>query len=646
MAISRYLICVFLWIVPYLIFPQSTLKKDLNPKELKLFNDAKISAQNGNYEKSNNLFEKLLRSKPSFTEGILRLASNYYSLLDREKAETLFTFAISLDPEYDPEMYYSLAKIQMENKNYKDAAENFDKYVIRQKENKIKSDRASSLRDNMLFIYDALKNPVPFEPISLGPNINTVHSEYSPSLSMDGNTLIFTRNLGQEDFYVSMRDTIGFTQGSPLTGMNTVQNEGAHSISADGKFMVFTSCDRKDAYGSCDLYYSLWSNGKWTIPVNMGHKVNSAAWDTQPTLSSDGRTLYFSSNRLGTHGGSDIWMTYRNEKNAWVEPVNLGPVINTAGNEETPFLHADGQTLYFRSNGRPGMGGFDIYISRRDLEIEQWGEPVNIGYPINTEGAEGGFIVSLDGSKAFFASDNDIKSGVKLNQLDLFSFDLYEAARPKSTTFVKGNITDGVTGKSLKANVTIKDLKSGKNVFQVKTGDDGYFIGGVTVGHNYACIVEKEGYIYYTDNFDMTDVKVLYEPYFLNIKLTPVPKKDTIINSKPIVLRNIFFRSGSAELLPESDHEIALLSGMLKENQVIKILITGHTDNVGNDGDNLILSRLRAKSVSDALVKSGIDSSRITSEGKGEIWPIDSNDTETGRHNNRRTEFVILNSKL
>ena len=170
-------------------------------------------------------------------------------------------------------------------------------------------------------------------------------------------------------------------------------------------------------------------DGEWTIPVNMGHKVNSAGWDSQPTLSADGRTLYFSSNRKGTMGSSDIWMTYRNEKNAWVTPINLGPEINTSGRDETPFLHADGQTLYFRSDGRPGMGDFDIYYSRKDQLTNQWSTPQNIGYPINTEGAEGSFVVSLDGEKAYFSSDIDYLTGKKMNHLDLYSFDHYEKAR-------------------------------------------------------------------------------------------------------------------------------------------------------------------------------------------------------------------------
>lgn len=650
MAIFRILFFLSIILAPWQSVGQVELKTELNAKELKFYNEAKVAAQKGDLKKSNSKFLKLLKTQPKFIEAILRLASNHFTAKDYSKAETLFADAIAIDPDYDAEMYYSMAMSQVSQDKYLDAASSFDQYLFREKNKKDKISKAITQRDNLRFIDHALKNPVLFEPVSMGPNINSTHSEYSPSISVYGSSIIFTRNIkrqndfiGQEDFYSSQKDSLGFAPAFPVETLNTGGNEGAFALSSNGRYIVFTACDRKDALGGCDLYYSTVMDGEWTIPVNMGHKVNSAGWDSQPTLSADGRTLYFSSNRKGTIGGSDIWMTYRNEKNAWVTPINLGPDINTEGRDETPFLHADGQTLYFRSDGRPGMGDFDIYYSRKDLVKNQWTAPQNIGYPINTEGAEGSFVVSLDGEKAYFASDIDYLTGEKMNHLDLYSIDLYEKARPRPSNFVEGIISDLNTTLPLDASVIIKNLDLNIDVFKIETGQDGYFISSITTGYNYACIVQKAGYVYYTQNFDLTGIIILPDPYTLNIKLVAIRKieKDSI--SKPVVLHNIFFASGSAELLPTSDTEIALLTKMLKENLDVKILIIGHTDNVGDDNANMTLSLNRAKSVADALEKSGIMPSNIKYEGQGETQPRDTNDTSKGRQNNRRTEFLILN---
>jgi len=624
-------------------FSQIVTKEDLSEKEKKIYNEARKAAQSGDLTKSNNKYEDLLKLKPDFMEGLLRLATNYYNQKNLEKSEHLFNLAIDRAPEYDPEMYFSLASVQNEMKKYVEAADNYNEYVLKGKQNTEKIRKAIKLRDNLRFKDFAIHHPVPFNPVRLGPGINTRYSEYSPSLAIDGSSMIFTRNTGQEDFYISIADSMsGFKNAFPLLNLNTNQNEGAHAISADGKFMVFTACDRRDAFGSCDLYYAMYRDGKWTLPVNMGHTVNSAAWDSQPTLTADGRTLIFSSRRLGTIGGADLWMTWRDEKDAWVEPVNLGPLVNSSDDDESPYLHADGQTLYFRSDGHPGMGDFDIFFSRKNEIADTWEKPINIGYPINTEGQEGALVVSLDGEIAYFASDNDFTTHKSTGNLDIFSFALHEGAKPRASTFLKGYVTDAITGLPLKAKVTIKELSTGKNSFTLSTDKDGYFISGISIGKNYACIVEKKDYKYFAHNFDLTQVAALHKPYMLHIGLLPVIKIKESPESQPVVLQNIFFHSGMAELLPESDTEIELLKDMLNSYPELNIKITGHTDNVGNEDDNLVLSQRRASAVSAALIVKGISASRIIPDGKGESVPIADNNTEEGRQKNRRTEFVLM----
>ena len=623
---------------------QILVKEQLNAKEAKIFSEAKKCVQIGDFKKSIKKFEELLKLEPNFIEGILRLASNYNSIGELNNAATWFRYAIEQAPDFDAEMYYSMAQVLTQQKKYIEAASELDLYISKQKTNAAKVKKALFMSAELKFKDQALKNPVPFTPVNMGPAVNSKYSEYSPSLSLDGSGMIFTRNTGQEDFFIAGRDSTGlFRLASPVFQLNTPQNEGAHAISADGKFIVFTACDRRDSYGSCDLYYSILTDGKWNKPVNMGQKVNTAAWDSQPTLSPDGRTLIFSSKRLGTLGESDLWMTWRDDKNAWVTPVNLGSEINTEGNDETPFLHPDGKTIYFRSDGRPGMGSFDIYFSRKDAVTGLWQTPVNIGYPINTENQEGGLVVSLDGTKAYYSSDMDYVTGKSRGNLDIFMFDLYEFARPLPTTFIKGNVTDAITGMKLECQVSIRDVDSGETVFVVTTDKDGSFLSGITTGRNYACIIQKDGYQYYAHNFDMSNIKKIHEPYYLNIALYPIEK---FPEAAPVILRNVFFATGSSVLLPQSKTEISLLTDLLQKRLDMGIIITGHTDNIGNEADNLKLSEERALSVVMALIERGISKDRLKSSGKGESVPLSSNDTEEGRQKNRRTEFVLYKMKL
>jgi outer membrane protein OmpA-like peptidoglycan-associated protein/Tol biopolymer transport system component len=631
-----FLLKAFLFLSVTFGYSQTQSKIELTSKEKKLYDEGKKWAAQGNLKKSNAAFQKLLQTKPNHTEVILRLGTNLFQENDLENAEAQFLKAISLEPQFDREMYYSLAQIQQRQKKYLSAAENYEKYLSMSPTNPQKIKNATTQRDNLRFLDIAINNPVMFDPKNLGTAINTNdQSEYTPSMSIDGSYMIFTRNvkskqafIGQEDLYISYLDSNGWQRALPITEVNTMQNEGAFAVSGNGKYMIFTSCDRKDAFGSCDFYYTSKQNDKWSAPINMGHVVNSAAWDSQPTLSADGRKLIFSSKRKGSLGGSDLWMTQRNERNAWTVPVNLGDVINTTGDDESPFLHPDGQTLYFRSNGRPGMGDFDIYYSRFNEKNGAWSTPINIGYPINTEGAEGGLTVSLDGSQAYFSSDFDHQNKIKNNHLDIYTFELPETARAINSTYTAGILKDKKTYKPVKSDVSIIDLSTNKKVSSFTTAEDGTFFIALPSGKSYACIIEASGYVFYSQNFDLTEKKEHYKPYFLEIFLDPVLQAEI---TKPIVLNNIFFKSGSAELLPESMTEINQVVKLLNENKNLNIKITGHTDDVGTDEANQLLSEQRASSVVKALIEKGIEKS-----------PIADNQTSEGQRQNRRIEMTII----
>ena len=628
---------------------QAVQANTLSSREKKIFEEAKTFAQNKNTLKSIASFRKLLSMQPNFTEGYLRLGSQYYVSKDYEQAEITFLKAIQSDSLYDAEMYYSLAQTQVELSKHAEAASHLKTYIGLSSNTK-KTEKAQKQMENLIFTDNAMRHPVPFKPVNVGPVINSGQSVYAPLISVDGQFLIFTKNIknpgdfiGQEDIYMAIKDSTGWTKTMPMSGVNTVQNEGAFTISGDGTYIVFTACDRRESFGSCDLYYSLYMDDHWTKPVNMGKVVNSATWDSHPTLSVDGRTMIFSSRRKGTIGGADLWMTQKDEKGSWMTPWNMGPIINSEGDDESPFLHPDGQTLYFRSNGRPGMGQFDIYYSRYDHENDTWSEPANLGYPINTEGSEGSLTVSLDGKTAWYASDKDYDHDIMLSHLNIYSFELYESARPIPTTYVKGYIHDVQTNLTLSGRVEIVDLITGKAIFKVTTGKDGYFIAALPSGRQYACKADAENYIFYSQQFDLRSDTLSLKSFILDIALTPVQVAQVEKEGHAMILNNIFFESGSSALLEKSMYEINTIVMMMKEQPAIKVKIIGHTDNVGIETGNQVLSELRAKAVADALISKGIYPDRIFYEGKGAAQPVSDNLTPEGRSKNRRTEMVILN---
>ena len=594
--------------------------------------------------------EKALEMDPSFIDAQIEWANVKNQQGKLAEAELGYEKALAIDPNYETGVFYSLAIVEFEQKKLEEAATHFDQFL--NSPGKISEKRkaaAEKYLKNVRFAAEAIKNPVPYEPKNLGPNINTADAEYLPIVTADGQSLIYTAVRGrQEDFYRSEKLNGEWQPGKPIEAINTQNNEGAQSISADGKFIVFTACHRRDGMGGCDLYFSELKKGQWTSVTNIGAPINSAGWESQPSISADGKTLYFTSERRGGLGGKDIWVSHRQPNGRWSEPKNLGPPVNTVDDEQSPFIHPDGQTLYFMSNGHPGMGGFDLFLSR--LQKDQWGEPQNLGYPINTEGNEGALAVSLDGKTAYFATDIlMVKEGVSSfdnpqgkGTTDIYSFELPEQDRPQPVTYVKARVSDAVAGQRIVAKVEFVELQSGQIYVSSVTEDDGEFLVTLPAGKDYALNVAKEKYLFYSENFALTHSETPGEPFLLEIALTPIPgTTDESAKAKPIVLKNVFFETGSADLKKESLVELNRLKNLLEDNPSLKIQINGHTDNVGSDEDNLKLSDGRAKAVYDFLIENGITASRLKFKGFGETQPVASNETEEGRQQNRRTEFVI-----
>ncbi|OYW20422.1 MAG: hypothetical protein B7Z54_01185 [Sphingobacteriales bacterium 12-47-4] len=364
--------------------------------------------------------------------------------------------------------------------------------------------------------------------------------------------------------------------------------------------------------------------------MNLGGRVNSDQWDSQPCLSPDKRELYFASRRFGGLGGSDLYVCKIQSDGTWGSPENLGPEINTAGDESTPFLHADNQTLYFTSNGLPGYGEDDIYLARRGPK-GVWSVPVNLGYPINTIDKEGSLFIAPDARTAYFTSDRVEGYGA----LDIYWFTLPEQVRPYKTLWVKGTVTDEKTGKGLPSFVELFDLSTKQMVSRIQTNEKGNYLITLPVGKDYAFNVNRKGYLFYSDNFFLKENErdTAYEK---NIQLRPI-EKDAVL-----VLRNVFFDVNKFDLRTESQSELDKLASLLKDNPGLTIQINGHTDAVGNAAANQKLSENRAAAVVRYLVEQGIAATRLSYKGFGATQPLASNDTEEGRALNRRTEMKVV----
>ncbi|RYZ53290.1 MAG: flagellar motor protein MotB, partial [Chitinophagaceae bacterium] len=443
----------------------------------------------------------------------------------------------------------------------------------------------------------------------------------------------FTRRLNNfnEDFFAAERVSDIWEKSVRLPGqINTPQNEGAQNISQDGNWLVFTGCNRPDGQGSCDIYISYKTPEGWSPAFNLGGKVNSDQWESQPSLSPDKRHLYFASRRFGGLGGSDIYVSTLLPSGKWSEPENLGPGINTAGDESTPFIHADNQTLFFASNGLPGYGDEDLFVVRKGND-GSWGKPENLGYPINTIDHEGSLFIAADAKTAYYASDRgDSKGG-----LDIYSFELREDVRPAKTLWVKGKVFDNKTSNGLPSSVELIDLASKQVLSKVQTDETGNYLITLPVGKDYAFNVARKGYLFYSDNYSLKN-KAADSTYQKDIPLQPIEVE------AGVVLRNLFFETAKYDIKPESEVELDKVVQFLQENPTVKIQLEGHTDNVGAAADNEKLSSARAYAVVNYLVRKGIKGTRLVAKGFGASKPIADNKTEEGRSQNRRTELRIL----
>ncbi len=643
----RIIPAIFYLIVSFLltgeIYSQSLHTR--SNKALKTYNDGVTYYEYFDFKKAETLFKIAISHDPEFYEAYMMLGELYTKQNNHTSAAENYRKAVSIDSLAYIPVYFSLANAEMMIEDYQAALKNYRAYLRHGGSSAKNKQIAAKNIISCEFAIEAVKKPVPFNPVSIGASINTRDDEYWPSITADGQTLMFTRqSFGssgflnranyQEDFYISFMSDTGwiapFNAGEPL---NTAQNEGAQTISSNGNFMYFTACDRPGGLGSCDIYFSAYNNGRWSIPYNLGSPVNTASWESTPSISADGNMLFFSSSRPGGKGGKDIWYSIMNDRGTWKNPVNLGDVINTDGDEMSPFIHFDGRSLYFASNGRPGMGGLDIYLSRMK-EDSTWTEPKNLGYPVNTSSDDMGLVIEAGGQKAYFSSKRDNSNGK-----DIFWFTLDKSFRPNPVSYLKGSVTDRETGRVLKADFELINLTNDKVTIKSKTDDRGNFLVCLPSGNNYGINVSSPGYLFHSENFMFEGIHSVMEPLIKKIKLSPLKVGERML------LTNVFYEIDRWELKKESISELDNLAELLKTNKDLIVEIGGYTDSTGTAEYNLQLSEKRALSVVNYLIESGISQIRLHHKGYGNTSPIGDNITSEGRRMNRRTEVKIIGRK-
>ena len=596
-------------------------------------------------------------------------------IVDPSLPQTLkyFETASSLDPFAEPDMSFWLAWSYHLNSRWDEAIKYYQihlqqgsKKTLIEQEDITK--KIAECNNGKLFSA----NPERVFVDNLGGSINSSFPEYGPSISADEETIIFTArrenstgnkrdevdNGYYEDVYSSVKVNGKWQPSTQLSkNVNTENHDAAAGLSSDGSKLFVYRHSGKDGG---DLYESVLFGADWEPPVHMNKYINTKYHESSVSLSFDGKRLYFVSDRESGLGDRDIYYSDIDTKGEWGIAKNIGPTVNTKYAEEAVFMHPDGVTLYFSSKGHNTMGGYDIF--KTTLVNGVWSTPENLGYPINGPDDDVFFVVSGSGSRAYFASSKTGGFGEKdlykitflgpekqplLNTQDqlmamtanpVSNLKTENAVEVKTSklTILKGVVTDAKTSQPLESSIELIDNDKNSLLATFKSNSStGKYLVTLPSGKNYGIAVKRDGYLFHSENFNIPD-NAAFQEFTKDVAL----KKIEIGNT--IVLRNIFFDFDKATIRSESANELERLIKLLNDNPSLKIELGSHTDSKGSDDYNLKLSDNRSKSVVDYLINKGISTARLVAKGYGETKPIDTNDTDDGRQNNRRTEFKIL----
>ena len=632
----NYFLLIWLLIVSCSTSKNANGQQSVSKKAQSLFNEGLKFQSYGEYEQAINLFKQSIKKAPNFLNAYDALANTYQKNNQLINSKNTYLKLLSLKSDHFFGLY-ELGNIYFDLGNLDSSEFYYRRFLGMNSSNDKYAQNAQLNLRNINFSRDAFKNPVNVNPVNMGSSINSKDQEYSPAFAIDEKTIYITKRMGNlsdnrpnEDLYFAKLNDESWDKvkdiGPPI---NTIENEGAFSISSDGNYIFFTSCSRNGGKGQCDIWLTSKKNNRWDEPKNLQSPINTKYWESQPSISSDGRMLYFSSDRPGGYGGTDIWVS-EFSNSGWSAPKNLGPTVNTSKDEQFPFIHSDNRTLYFSSNGHPGLGKSDLYLTRKDVKLN-WETPINMGYPINSRGQDWNLVVARDGKTAYFSSDQ-LKG---FGGLDIYTFKLPEKLQAEKVSYLRGYVRDAITKQPLSANVELSPINGEHTTLTYAKPGTGIFLVPLKTNMKYALTIDKDGYLFYTEFYNMPAIQT-DQPIELFIDL----EKIELGNS--VVLKNIFFDTDKSDIIDESRQELEKLIDFLSENNSIKIEISGHTDNVGDSKHNMVLSENRAKSVCDFLTNNGIEKSRLTYKGFGDTKPIKQNNTDENRAKNRRTEFKII----
>lgn len=602
-----------------------------------VFEKATNQLKNHQYDLAIASLESAIVLDTGFAAAHQQLGDIYRRQQDYRKAISHYARVIQLDSALTALTWFGLGESLLLVGRYQEALPPLQRYLVTPGLGIAGRRLTNTYIADCKFSIAALKQPVTFAPRNPGPAINSQYDEYFPKLTADHRTIIFTRKAdNRENFYESAQDSSGEWQTALLLKgdiNSTLYNEGAHCISPDGKYLFFTGCNRPEGLGSCDIYVSRREDDRWGKPYNLGPPINTSGWEAQPSLSADGRSLYFVSNRNGGQGGYDIWKSALQGNGQWGVAVNLGAAVNTPYDESSPYIHADNRTLYFASNGWPGFGDKDIFKSEVD-SAGNWQPPINLGYPINDYREQSALSVSMNGKQAFFSTRRPDDA---LGGLDIYSFDLPHAVQPNPVAYLKGIIVDAESETPIQAKVMVTDIADNRVLYDEQADyEDGTFLAPLPFGKTYALHIKQPGYLFFSENYPLDDSTKINDAYEIRIALLRVKAGSSE------TLKNIFFEIDQYTLLPQSKSDLDNLIEFLNLNNQIQVEIGGHTDNTGVESHNQTLSEKRAKAVHDYLLHAGVAASRLSFKGYGQSQPVASNDTEEGRQHNRRTDFKII----
>ncbi|HZY81266.1 MAG TPA: OmpA family protein [Cyclobacteriaceae bacterium] len=617
-------------------FPQGVTSTK-NKKAIEMYTEADNYRVHFQYQQAIDLFNQAIAKDKNFFEAYLRAGVCYKAMNNFVKANEYFENGLRVTPElrWQKVFWLELVENAMQRGDYRAANGYAEQYLQNEMLNKQRVDQVKLWKACAEFSLQNIRNEIKFNPHKLSDTVNAFTQQYFPVLTADEQQLFFTRRLGvsdeyDEDMVVTTKDKNGrwSTPQSISPKINTRYNEGTCTISGDGRQLIFTSCVGMN--GRCDLFESRKTGDEWSVPKNLGPQINSPAWESQPSLSADGRVLYFVSDRRGGIGRADIYVSVQHSPGVWTKAVNLGPNINTPYDERSPFIHANGRTLFFATNGRVGFGGYDIFWS--DWADSTWSKPANFGYPINNHEEQYSLVITADGERGYY-SHEELSSQTDSK---IYEFTIPEEYRVKyRSNAVKGIVRDRATKKPLQAQVELYELAKNELVSYVSSDSlTGNYLIVLTQGADYGLYVNSPGYLFKSLNFNY-EVGANLEPLVIDVDL------DKASTGATVVLNNIFFDTDKFDLREKSITELDKISRFLKENPNIKVEISGHTDDQGAAAYNQQLSQKRAKAVADYLVSKGVDIKRLKEVGYGSKRPLQPNDSDANRQINRRIEFRI-----